>query len=180
MRNKKKYLIPFLFGFLGGLSFPPLYLLIFLPFSFYYIIEKIVKLETKKEVFLNSLIFGFGYFLIQLYWISFSLFVDIKSFFWLVPFAISFIPLACALFFCVGTVLFFITIKKFQITNKFFISLIFSFFYALLEYFKGFIFPWNLFSYIFGFSDILIQVASIINIYLLNFIIFLYLFGFVY
>ena len=94
--NKYKY--SFLFGLLGGLAFPPFYLIIFLPISFYYIINKINTLNNYKDIFKYSLIFGFGYYLIQLYWISFSLFVDIKSYFLLFPFALTLIPLACAFF----------------------------------------------------------------------------------
>ena len=156
--NKYKY--SFLFGLLGGLAFPPFYLIIFLPISFYYIINKINTLNNYKDIFKYSLIFGFGYYLIQLYWISFSLFVDIKSYFLLFPFALTKY-----------------LITKFKIKNKFLITLIFAFSYVIFEYLKGLIFPWNLFAYVLGFSDILIQIVSIINIYIFNFILIVFFCG---
>ena len=72
----KKYQNSFIFGLLAGLSFPPLYLLIFLPIGFFYIIKKIVNLinsnENKKLVkaFVYGVVFGFGYYLTQLYFLA--------------------------------------------------------------------------------------------------------------
>ncbi len=166
----KKYKNSFLFGLLAGLSFPPAYLFIFLPICFSYIINKTIKLDNKKEVFFYSFIFGIAYFLSQLYWISFSLFVDLKMFFWLVPLAMIFIPILCSLFFAPVCVLLNIIANKLNLTNKFAISVIFAFLYILFEFLKGLIFPWNLFSYIVGFSDIMIQPVSIVNIYIYNFV----------
>ena len=91
MVSLKKYIKTFLFGLLAGLSFPPLYFVVFLPLSFCYLLTKIENATSNKNAFSSGLIFGFGYFLVQLYWISFSLLVDIKTYFWLIPFAISII-----------------------------------------------------------------------------------------
>ena len=173
--NKYKYC--FLFGLLAGLSFPPFYLIIFLPISFYYIINKINTLNNYKDIFKYSLIFGFSYYLIQLYWISFSLFVDIKSYFWLFPFALTLIPLACAFFIALTGILTKYLITKFKIKNKFLITLIFAFSYVIFEYLKGLIFPWNLFAYTLGFSNTLIQFVSIINIYTFNFVLIVFFCG---
>lgn len=170
MNFLKKYKNIFFLGLLGGLAFPPLYLIIFLPISFYYLLKKVISCNNYKDSFFIGLIFGFGYYLTQLYWISFSLFVDIKAYFWLFPFAVSLIPLACAFYFAFSTLLTSFLIKKFSITNKFLISLIFAFSYVVFEYIRGLIFPWNLFAYVIGFSDTLIQIVSILNIYILDFI----------
>lgn len=180
MNFLKKYKNGLFFGLISGLAFPPTYLVFLLPISFYYLLDKIVNSKNYKEVFLYGLVFGFGYYLVQLYWISFSLFVDIKTYFWLVPFAISLIPLICALYIGCSTLLTFYLIKKFSITNKFAITVFFAISYVIFEYLKGLIFPWNLFSYILGFSNILPQIVSILNIYILNFILIVFLcFGFV-
>ncbi len=180
MNFLKKYKNIFFLGMLGGLAFPPVYLIIFLPISFYYLLEKITNCNNYKESFLYGTIFGFGYYLIQLYWISFSLFVDIKTYFWLFPFAISIIPLLCAFYIGFSILLTFYLIKKFSIKNNFIITVIFAASYVIFEYLKGLIFPWNLFSYTIGFSDTLIQIVSIINIYVLNFfLVVFFCFGFV-
>ena len=150
---------------MAGLSFPPLYFVVFLPLSFYYLLTKIENATSNKNAFSGGLIFGFGYFLVQLYWISFSLLVDIKTYFWLIPFAISIIPLMCGAFIGLTTVMLYFLIKKFNIENRCIITILFAILYVFFEYLRGLIFPWNLFSYIVGFSNILMQPVSIINIY---------------
>ncbi|MDD2840437.1 MAG: hypothetical protein PHY80_04960, partial [Rickettsiales bacterium] len=174
MNFLKKYKSIFFLGLLAGLAFPPIYLIIFLPISFYYLLEKITNSNNYKESFLYGAIFGFGYYLVQLYWISFSLFIDIKTFFWLVPFAISVIPFICGLYIGLTTLSLFYLIKKFSITNKFTISIVFAVSYVFFEYLKGLIFPWNLFAYVIGFSNVLTQIVSIINIYIFDFILIIF------
>lgn len=177
----KKYLNVFIFGLLSGLAFPPLYLIIFLPISFYYLLEKINNSPSYKNAFLNGLVFGFGYFLLQFYWICFSMMVDLKSFFWLIPITISMVPLICSLFISCSTLLLYYFIKKFNIKNKIIITLIFSILFIFFEYLRSFIFPWNLFAYIVGFSNILMQLVSILNIYIYGIIlIFLLSFSYVF
>ncbi len=183
----KKYWKSFLFGLLSGLAFPPTYLFIFVPITVFYLLTKLYSVsELNKnssliQSFAYGLVFGFGYFLTQLYWVSFSLLVDIKTYLWLLPFAIVIIPLICALYFAFSTLATVFTIKKLNIKNKFLITLIFSLFFTVGEYLRSFIFPWSVFSYILGFSDILIQISYILNIYILDFIlIFLFSFLFVF
>ena len=181
MVSLKKYIKTFLFGLLAGLSFPPLYFVVFLPLSFCYLLTKIENATSNKNAFSSGLIFGFGYFLVQLYWISFSLLVDIKTYFWLIPFAISIIPLMCGAFIGLTTVMLYFLIKKFNIENRCIITILFAILYVFFEYLRGLIFPWNLFSYIVGFSNILMQPVSIINIYFYDVIlVFLLCFGYVF
>ena len=160
---------------LSGLAFAPLYIFLFVHLSLYYLI---IKLSEHRDNYLKSFLygisFGFGYFLVQLYWISFSLLVDIKVYFWLLPFAIMLIPLACSLFFacgCIGTTFF---IRKLKIKNRFLITTIFSFCFVGFEYLRGLIFPWSIFSYTVAFSDTLSQIFSILNIYIFDFILILF------
>ena len=174
----KKYKFSLIFGLLAGLSFPPLYFIVFLPISLYYILNKTIDSQNKKEAFIYGLIFGFGYYLTQLYWISFALLVDIKSFFWLMPFAISAIPLTCAFFIAFPFLLTYLVSQK--TNNRLIISIGFSLFYVFFEYIRSFIFPWNFFSYTIGFSDTLPQFLAITNIYTFDFIlIFFYCFLFI-
>ena len=46
--------------------------------------------------------FGFGYFLLGIYWISASLFVDPGKFLWLLPFSATLMPAGLAVFFALG------------------------------------------------------------------------------
>jgi apolipoprotein N-acyltransferase len=52
---------------------------------------------------LSGWMFGFGYFLLGIYWISASLFVDPGKFLWLLPFSATLMPAGLAIFFAVGT-----------------------------------------------------------------------------
>ena len=175
----KKYINIFILGLLSGLAFPPLYFIIFLPISFYYLLDKINNSVSYKNAFLNGLIFGFGYFLLQFYWICFSMMVDLKSFFWLIPITISMVPLICATFIGGATLTLYYIIKKFNIKNKILITLIFAILFIFFEYLRSFIFPWDLFAYIVGFSNILMQLVSILNIYIYG-IILIFLLSFTY
>jgi apolipoprotein N-acyltransferase len=49
--------------------------------------------------------FGFGYFVVGLYWIGNALLVDAKTFGWLLPFAVVALPAALAVFTALGTAL---------------------------------------------------------------------------
>ena len=94
------YLI--LLGVLTSLSLPPFdYVLInFLTFSLFYIflIKKIEFYKNKKMFFLYGWLFGFGYFVSNLYWISISLTFD-ENFIFLIPFTIILVPAFLALFY---------------------------------------------------------------------------------
>lgn len=164
----------FISGLLAGLSFAPFHLIIFLPISYYYLINFILKYDRiDKKILLSiycyGLIFSFGFYLVQLYWISFSLFVDIKQYFWLFPFAISLIPFANACFLAISITLFYYLIKKLNIQNKFLITIVFALIFTFIDIIKSILFPWTLMGYVIGFSDILIQLSYIFNIYIISF-----------
>ena len=165
----KKYYKFFICGFLAGLSFSPTYFIFFLPFSFYFFITKILEQKQIKQVIYFSLSFSFFYYLIQFYWISFSLFVD-KKFLYLLPFSLTIIPIVCSIYFILAIICFYKTINYFNIKNKFLVTVIFSFFYVIFEYLRGYIFPWNIFTYTLGFSLILMQISYLLNIYFISFI----------
>jgi len=167
----------FLFGLFAGLGFPPTYLIIFLPIGFYKLLQTLAASKDAKSSFYAGLSFGFGYFLTQLYWISHSLFVDIKTYIWLFPFALCLIPLCCAIFIACATLCTHIVVRAYTIRNKFLITVIFSALYVVFELIRGIIFPWNLFAYTLGFSDILPQILCILDIYVLDFILILFCCG---
>ena len=181
----KKYYRNFLFGLLSGLAFAPTHLLVFVPIGFFYLLTNLndIIIVNKKQFLIQSFLygftFGFGYFLIQLYWISFSLFVDIKTYFWLVPIVIIAVPFICAIFIGFSTLFTNLFTKYFNVENKILITVIFSLFFVLFEFLRRFIFPWSIFSYTLGFSDRLIQISYLLNIYVLDFVL-IFLFSFLF
>ena len=103
------YLIPFVIGSLSVLSFQPFNFTIInfliLPIFFYSVIYIKKKSKStyrkkpyKKNLFIFGTLFGFGYFLSGIYWITNSLTFD-ESFKYLITFSLIIIPLFLIIFF---------------------------------------------------------------------------------
>lgn len=159
----------FLFGILTSLMYAPLFV-VFIPFfTFPYFYNKLKDSKNKKIAFFNSFIFCFGYFIGNLYWISVSLFTDIKTYWWLLPFVVSIVPATVATLFSILNTLFYIFKTKNEILNV----LLFSLFWTLAEYLRNFTFlglPWNSLVNATTFFSILLQPVSMINSYCYSFI----------
>ncbi len=170
---KKKIYLEFLFlviiGALTTLSLPPYnFLLInFLTFSllFIFIFQK-KKSTNKKNPFLYGWLYGFGYFLTNLYWITISLTFD-GNFDFLIPVALIVIPSFLAVFYGLITYFFFLIRVRNPLSNLFLFSLLFG----LIEFFRGNIltgFPWNLIAYSFSENLEILQIISFIGTYGFN------------
>ena len=162
------YIIPFIIGLISSYSLPP-YSLFFInfitfPLLLFYLISNYKK--GKWTSFKIGWFFGFGYFISNLYWITNSLtFEDIFK--PLIPFALILIPLFLGIFYGIAT----LACSFFNLQKKFSSILIFSLFFALIEFVRGFIFsgfPWNLIAY--SWTDYLqfIQILSFIGTYSFN------------
>ena len=171
---KKKIYIEFilliLLGFFSSLSLPPYnYIIInFVTFSLFYILLTRLSLtsKNKKIFFLYGWLFGFGYFVSNLYWISLSLTFD-ENFKFLIPLAIVLVPAFLALFYGVISFLFVISKPKKNLSSFFLFSLIFG----TIEFLRGSIFtgfPWNLIAYSFSNHIEILNVTSIIGTYSFN------------
>ena len=162
------YLI--LLGVLTSLSLPPFnYVVInFFTFSLFYIflVKKIEFYKNKKIFFLYGWLFGFGYFVSNLYWISISLTFD-QNFKFLIPLTIILIPGFLALFYALVAYLFVVLKPKENLSSFFLFSLIFG----IVEFLRGSIltgFPWNLIAYSFYNQIEILNITSIIGTYSFN------------
>ena len=164
------YIIPFFLGLISSFSLPP-YSFFFInfftfPLLLFYLISN--KHLGKLSSFKIGWMFGFGYFISNLYWITNSLTFE-ETFKPLIPFALILIPLFLGVFYGLATLVsFFIGLKK-----NFSSIIIFSTILSLSEYLRSFVFggfPWNLI--IFSLTDNLpsIQILSFIGTYSLNLI----------
>ena len=160
-------LICLLLGILTSFSLPP-YNLFFINFlTFPILLYILVNYIDKKTIsFFVGWIFGFGYFISNLYWITNSLTFDV-NFKFIIPFALILIPLFLGIFYGLVTFL----CNFFNLKNKISSILIFSIFFGGIEFVRSFIFggfPWNLI--VFSLSDNLpsLQVLSYIGTYSLN------------
>ncbi|MDC0518733.1 apolipoprotein N-acyltransferase [Candidatus Pelagibacter sp.] len=170
---KKNYIeIVFLItlGVVSSLSLPPYnYLMInFFTFSsfFIFLIKKSKTTKSKKDFFFYGWLFGFGYFLSSLYWISISLTFD-QNFKFLIPIAIILIPSFLGIFYGLVTFCFIIS-KPQKIVSSFFI---FSLLFGVFEFIRGSIltgFPWNLIAYSFVNHLEILSITSIIGTYGFN------------
>ena len=172
------YLIPFTIGLLTVFSFQPFNLTVLnffiLPIYFYLVIyikkkSKSVyrKKPYKKNLFIFGTLFGFGFFLGGIHWITHSLTFD-QSFKILIPFGLIFIPLFLSLFFSLTTLI------LGPVLNLNFASIfLFSGCLALSDYLRAKIltgFPWNLWSYSFSWNTEIIQILNKTGLFAFNLI----------
>ena len=172
---KIKFYIELIFllslGALTTLSLPPFnfFIINFLTFSLLYIflVKKFEVCKNKRLFFLYGWLFGFGYFISNLYWVSISLTFD-ENFKFLIPLAIILVPGFLALFYGLVTYLFALLKLKKNLSSFFLFSLIFG----IIEFIRGSIltgFPWNLIAFSFSNQLEILNIISIIGHYILLF-----------
>ena len=160
--------IPLILGIISSFSLPP-YSFFFINFITFPLLLIFFISNYKKSRFVSfsiGWIFGFGYFISSLYWLTHSLTFD-ETFKPLIPFALILIPSFLGIFYGIGT----LVCSLFRLNNKISTILIFSLIFGLVEYLRGFIlggFPWNLI--VFSLTEYLpmIQILSFIGTYSLN------------
>ena len=170
------YLIPFILGSLTILSFHPFNItiinLIIFPLFFYlivYINKKSKSVYRKKpflkNLFIFGLLFGFGFYLSGISWITNSLTFD-DNFRVLIPFAFLLIPLFLSLF-----IAFPVLLIGPYLNFNFSSLLLFSGILAFSDYLRAQIFtgfPWNLWAYSTVWMNEIIQVVNLIGLYSYN------------
>ncbi len=173
------YLIPLIIGSLATLSFSPfnfkLINFIILPLLFYFVVYINKKSRGiyrkkpyKKNLFIFGLLFGYGFFLSGISWITNSLTFD-DNFKILIPFALIFIPLFLSLFFAF-TIYLVGPLLKFDFSSL----LIFSGSLAVADYLRAKLltgFPWNLWAYSTSWSTEIMQILNIVGLYSYNLIV---------
>ena len=170
------YLTPFILGSLTILSFHPFNItiinLVIFPLFFYliiYINKKSKSVYRKKpflkNLFIFGLLFGFGFYISGISWITNSLTFD-DNFKVLIPFAFILIPLFLSLFIALP-VLFIGPYLNFNFSSL----LLFSGILAFSDYLRAQIltgFPWNLWAYSTVWMNEIIQVVNLIGLYSYN------------
>ena len=171
-RNFLNFLYITFLGAVSSYSLPPYnyFIINFITFSllFFFLFTKKKTVVKDKSFFKYGWLFGFGYFLFSLYWVSISLTFD-QSFKFLIPLAIILIPAFLGIFYGLVTYIFSIFYSKNVISSFFLFSILFG----LLEFTRSFVltgFPWNLIVFSFSDSIYFIQILSVIGTYSLNLI----------
>lgn len=161
--------LSFCLGALSSLAMAPTHIFVILWVSFPALILLIDQVKTKKQAFVIAWLFGFGFFVSGLYWISFALLVDFASYGWAMPFAIVGLPFILAIFYGLAGLFYNYANPQTPLSK----ALIFACCLSLFELIRGFIFtgfPWNIQGYAFGFAPEMQQLAAYIGIYGLTFL----------
>lgn len=167
MKGLLKFLFdhPKLFAFLCGailnLAIAPLF---FIPAVFVLgiLLKIIVSCKKYKQALWCGWLFGLGYFIVGLYWITIGVSVYADQFWWFMPVAFVGLPSFLALYFCLmaGAIWYFRT--------NMFVIFIASAAWTGSEILRAFLFtgfPWNSLGYVFAEQLEIMQVASIVGVY---------------
>ena len=169
LQNKKLiYIIPFILGLITSFSLPP-YSFFFINFITFPLLLIFLISNYKKGKWISFKIgwmFGFGYFISNLYWITNALTFE-ENFKPLIPISLILIPLFLGVFYGITT----LACSFFSLNKKFSSILIFSFFFSLIEFVRSFIlggFPWNLVAFAWTDYIYFLQILPFIGTYSFN------------
>lgn len=155
-------------GVLTTAALPPIYYTPLLLLSIPLLHWLLDSASSRRDAWWIGWSFGFAFFLTNLYWIGYSLFVDPVAFGWLFPFATAGISAICALYFG----LFGVAYCSIVVAPSWRI-LLFAGLWTLTEWLRGVLltgFPWNLLGYVWNHSDAMIQPAYYVGVYGLTFV----------
>jgi len=159
----QKYAAAFGLGTLMTLSMPPVgafYLLLICVPGMIWLAR---RSGTKTDAFLTGWAFGAGYFIFGLYWVSFALFVDIDSFWWVLPLSAITGPTVLALYYALIPLL----AWRYR-AHEALHALMMVCGWSLIEWIRGHAltgFPWNLPGYTWHTLLPLMQANAVIGIY---------------
>jgi apolipoprotein N-acyltransferase len=171
LRGWRRAVFSFGLGAISVLGFAPFHIWPLLLLTFpclIWLIDGIATTEEtpkrkRREAAFTGWCFGFGVFIAGLYWIGFAFLVEADKFAWLIPFAISGLPAALALFYA-GAMAAAMLLWRPGASRIF----VFTAAMFIAEWLRGHIltgFPWNLWGYALTGSDSLMQITSLTGIY---------------
>ncbi len=158
----RRWALAFGLGATGSLALPPLYFIPGLVVAFTGLVWLLDGARRPRSAFAVGWWFGFGYLTVSLYWIAAALFIDIATFWWLLPLTVTGLPALLAGASGLATLAAWATGAR-----GFGRILALAAAWAVGEWIRvwGFSgFPWNLVGQAWGLSDATLQAASVIGI----------------
>lgn len=168
LQGWKACLLAFVLGLLSALAFPPFNLIPVLWITFPVLLVLLRGAMHARTTFWLGWSFSFGILTISLYWISASLFVDIQSFWWALPFAIAGLPAALSFYYGLATLLVWFWGPNRDDAPFFFALVWFVAELARAHLFTGF--PWDILGYVWGDCLPVLQSVSLIGVDGLTFV----------
>ncbi len=154
----------FAYGAMAALSMAPMHWVLFLFPAFWGLYHLLGSSKTAKQAFVDSWLWGLGYFIAGCYWISISLLVEPERFAWMIPFSLIGLNGVFAVFIGGFGVAFFLFKRQHILLNM----LLFTLLWCVFELLRGHVltgFPWNLIGYSLGVSLPLSQIVSVTGTY---------------
>ncbi len=153
----------FLYGAIAALAFPPFNAVAALWFCFPALAFLLQGTRTLRQAFAVGWSFAFGLLTISFYWIAGSLFVDIKTFWWALPFSVFGLPAAMALYYGFAAM----AARRWGVERGGGLVAL-ALFWFLADFARGHLltgFPWDVTGYVW--SDVLpvLQLSSVIGLY---------------
>lgn len=161
----RRYGLAFLLGGCATATLPPVDLMPLLFIAFPGLLWLDDGSDGPWASFRLGYAFGLGYFLTGLYWVAAALFVDLASFWWLVPVAAAGLPAAFALYIALALLATRLAVKYLRLPAT---ARVFAFAvaWATAEWVRGRAFtglPWNLIGYAWsgGFPGAILMLQSV-------------------
>ncbi len=168
----RRWALAFLLGALAAFAMPPWHGLPLLLLAFPGLFWLVSAAPNHRTAFFLGLAFGFGHFLVGVYWITNAFLVDAGRFAWLVPIAIPGLAFYLALF-PAGAVLALRLLARFFGSGGWRGAFLFALLWMAFEWLRGHLltgFPWTLMGHGWIVSDAMIQTAAVIGSYGLSFV----------
>ncbi len=156
-------MILFCMGCLSALATAPLYAWPLVMVGYSTLVIVLIQSPNWKSTFKSCFLFFFGFFIVSLYWISNSLFIDLERWWWALPFSLFGLPSLLSLF---PTVI--VTLASFIPRYRWivFISALILADLARGHLFTGF--PWNMPAHVWAQTDMMMEILPHIGFYGLN------------
>jgi apolipoprotein N-acyltransferase len=159
----RRYAAAFAFGCIGALAYAPTNMFWVLWICFPSLLFLLQGAPNLRSAFLTGWSFAFGNFVVGLYWIAASMFVDIVHFWWAVPLSVAGLPAFFSFYYGAATVLAWrVGLRGISGTISF------ALLWFLADYARGHCFtgfPWNLEGYAWNGILPVMQLTSITGIY---------------
>ncbi len=163
LSSRRRALVAFVAGAASVLAFAPVYFSPILFATLPVFVWLIDTSPTPRNAAIAGWFFGFGYFFFNLFWIGEAFLVEADKFAWLLPFAVTLLPAALALFWALAA-----GVSRMFWSTGLARVLIFAVTLSVAEWLRGHVLtglPWNVIGYALTAPVELMQSAGLFGIY---------------